>query len=253
VRVVSRVGGFAFIVVSSASSTFGIEKPETSHLTFVSEYVRELAAIENIRASAEQELQEGVDTNKRLRNGIYASTRIQLELRVQVTTLKHMHLNPPFDLLITGLTVFYEQKIELYQKMIDIATAFLAEPEPGVNYGKLAAMMPEIRAMLDSIDQGVFEATPTIFHSLIDMNRTDSKGHCNRLVITNAERAELIENLTDNFGQKLDQKDKTYYVSSASALKMLLLMDFKCSDDPLEDRDTVKPITGNSGPKATTH
>ena len=47
------------LVVAAGASVFGAETPETSHLAFVTEYVRELAAVEDIRAAAEQELKQG--------------------------------------------------------------------------------------------------------------------------------------------------------------------------------------------------
>ena len=53
-----------------------------------------------------------------------------------------------------------------------------------------------------------------------------------RLIITKAERAKLLSDLTGDFGSKLDQKDQNFTVSAASVLKAYLLKDFKCSDDP---------------------
>lgn len=225
---------FAFILAAGAAATFEAEKPETSHLAFVTQYVRELAAIENIRSSAEQELKEGQGTpGEVFSNGIHASTLIQLELRFQINTLKGMHLNQPFDQLIPNLTVFYERKIALHQRLIDIGSAFLAGPKPGVDYGKLAAEMPKIRAELEYIDHSQFDSTPLIFATLIDQ-KPDSKNHVSHLIITKAERAKLIDDLTGDFGAKLDQKDQNFTVSAASVLKVYFLKDYKCSDDPWE-------------------
>jgi hypothetical protein len=47
------------VLVAAGASVFGAETPETPHLAFVTEYVRELAAVEDIRAAAEQELNQG--------------------------------------------------------------------------------------------------------------------------------------------------------------------------------------------------
>jgi len=44
--------------------------------------------------------------------------------------------------LIEGIAGFYEQKIELWQRMADLGTAFMGGPKPGVDYDKLAAEMP---------------------------------------------------------------------------------------------------------------
>jgi hypothetical protein len=224
---------FAVAFATGAASTFGAEKPETSHLAFVTEYVRELAAVENIRASAEQELKKAKESEK-LSNAIYTSTRIQLELRAQIEMLKGMRLDPPFETLIPDLVGFYERKITLHQKLIDICSAFLEGPKPGVDYGKLAAELPKIRAELDDLDHTLFEVTSMIFSTLINLKKADSKNHASHLIITKAERKKLIDDLTTKFGSKLDQKDQTPTVSTASVLKAYLLKDYKCSDDPWE-------------------
>jgi hypothetical protein len=45
----------------------------------------------------------------------------------------------------------------------------LSPPKPGVDYSKLAAEMPEIRGQLDFIDHALFEASPGVFATLIDL------------------------------------------------------------------------------------
>src|SRR6266850_4659933 len=83
------------------------EKPETPHLEFVTEYIRELAAIENIRESGEQELKE--DPNSAFSNMIHSSTLFQLELASQIKMLRGMRLKAPHDQLIPNITAFYER------------------------------------------------------------------------------------------------------------------------------------------------
>jgi hypothetical protein len=189
---------FVLVLVAGASPTFGAEEPETPHLAFVTEYVRELSAIETIRASAEQALKQGAK-DEVFSNAVYTSTRMQLELRAQINMLKGMRLNPPFEKLITNLTVFYAHKIELYQRLSEIGSAFIGGPTPGVDYGKLAAEVPQVRAALDDIDHSLFEAAPLIFATLIDQ-KADSKNHVSHLIITKAERAKLLSDITTDFG-----------------------------------------------------
>ena len=212
--------------------TFAADKPETSHLAFVNEYVRELAAIEDIRAAGEQRLKEGAKGDN-FSNLIYTGTRIQLELRAQIATLKGMRLNSPNEQLIPDLVAFYEQKLAVYQKLIDIASAFIGSPKPGVDYDKLAAEMPKTRAALDYVDDSVLQITPLVFATLIDM-KPDSKNHASHLTITKAERAKLLTDITSGFGSQLDQKNQNYTVSAAKVLRGLLLKDFKSSDEPWE-------------------
>jgi hypothetical protein len=227
-----RIVFLLVLVAGGPPPTFGAEKPETPHFVFVTEYVRELSAIETIRASAEQALKQGAE-DEVFSNVVYTSTRVQLELRAQIKMLKGMRLNPPFEEIITDLTAFYAHKIELYRRLSEIGSTFIAGPKPGVDYGKLAAEMPPVRAALDDVDHSLFEASPLIFATLID-GKADSKDHVSHLIITKAERAKLLSDITTEFGSKLDQKDQSFTVSAASVLKAYLLKDFKSSDDPWE-------------------
>jgi len=219
----------AVAFATSAASILAADKPETPHLAFVTEYIRELAAIENIRASAEQEPKPDAV----LSNAIYTSTRLQLELRSQIKMLQGLRLNSPFDTLIPNLAGFYTHKIALHQRLIDISSAFMEGPNPGVDYGKLGTEIPKIRAELNDLDHTLFQAASLVCATLIDM-KPDSKNHASHLIITKAEREGLVSSLTTNFGSKLDQKDQNYTVASASLLKGFLLKDYKCSDEPWE-------------------
>ena len=101
--------------------------------------------------------------------------------------------------------------------MIDIASSFLVDPKPNVDYGKMAADMRKIRALLDQMDHGLFEATPLIFSTLIDQ-RPDPANHLSHLVIARVERDNLVNELTADFGSEMEQRDQNYIVSSASVL-----------------------------------
>jgi hypothetical protein len=207
-------------------------KPETPHLEFVTEYIRELAAIERIRAAGEDENnQDKKDDKLPFASAVHTSTLFELELGSQVKMLNGMRLHAPFHELIPNITAFYERKIVLWRRLHEISSAFIGGPRDGVDYGKLAAEMPQIRGELDFIDQSLFEVTPAVFATLIDM-KEDSKGHASHLIITKEEKARLISKLDDSFGAKLDQKDQNHTVSSASVLKAYLNKDFKCSDEP---------------------
>jgi hypothetical protein len=221
------------LVFATVPPAFGVDKtpPETAHLAFVTEFIRELAAIADIHAAAEREHKQSSQDDV-FSNAIHFSTAMQLELGSQVRMLQSMHLtSPPFETLIPHLTAFDEHKIKLHQRLIEIYSDFVGGPKPGVDYSKLAAEMPKVRAELEYVDHAIFEATPLVFMTLIDM-KPDSKNHVNHLIITKAERAKLLESLTDRFGSKLDQKDQNFIVSGASVLKAYLLKDFKSSDEP---------------------
>jgi hypothetical protein len=209
-------------------------KPETPHLAFVTEYIRELAEEERLRAAGEAENNQDKKDGKLPFSGtIHTCTLFELELGSQVNMLKSMRLNKPFDFLIPTITEFYERKIELWRRMREISSAFIGGPKDGVDYGKLGAEMPEIRGKLEFIDQALFEATPSVFATLID-KKEDSKGHASHLIITKEEKAGLISKLEDSFGAQLDQKNPNHTVGAASVLRDYLKKDFKCADEPWE-------------------
>jgi hypothetical protein len=214
---------------ATKSATSPKNKPETPHLEFVTEYIRELAATQEVRDSAENDLKQ--DPQAVFSNCIHSSTLMQLELESQVNQLKRMRLDDPFSDLIPNIIQFYQDKIELWRQMVDICSDFIGGPKPNVDYDKLAAEMPKTRAKLDFIDKALFDATPAIFMTLID-SKPDSKGHASHLLITKAEREDLIKKINTDFGSKLDEKGANYTVSSAWVLKEGLKKDFKSSDDP---------------------
>jgi hypothetical protein len=205
---------------------------ETSHLVFVSEYVRELGANESMREQSEKEVTAEPNGPTRFAAVIRSSTRITMELSSQISILKKMSLNDPFAELPTNIISFYDYKVKVHNQMIEMATAFISGPKPGVDYDAMAADAPKLTAMIEYIDRSLFQATPLIFAMLIDQ-QPDKNGHLSRLVITKAERNDLVRRLQTSFGKKLDQKDQNYTVSSASVLRdYLAKKGYKCSDEP---------------------
>lgn len=223
--------GIIVLSIVAIGVTCQARAEENAPLAFKTEYIRELSANENARANAEQEVKEGVTTRDQTASAIHSSTLIQLELRSQIQMLRDTQLTSPFDTLVPNITEFYEEKIALHQKMIDISREFLVGPKPNVDYLVLLQKCRQFRASLDYIDKTLFESTTMIFAILIDQ-RPHSNNHLNHLVITKAEREKLVHDLTVAFGEKLEQKNQNYIVSSASVLKAYLLKDYKCADDP---------------------
>jgi hypothetical protein len=219
----------ALALVLNSKPAWSQKHPETPHLVFVTEFIRELSAVENIREKGEKENIENPDTP--FPNMIHTSTLFQLELGSESRMLKGMHLSGPFDEIVQSIAGFYDEKVKLWMRYSQIAKTFVAGPVDGVDYQKLAAELPELRGRLEYLDQSIFQATPAVFASLIN-EKEDSHGHASHLIITNAERTALIDRLNTSFGTKLDQKIQNYTVSSASVLRDYLKKDFKCSDDP---------------------
>jgi hypothetical protein len=197
------VVAFMFLLPAVASAS------ETSHLVFVTEYVRELEINEEMRELGENELRE--KNANEFAVMIRHSTRIIFELTAQAKIIKEMTLNQPFDKLPQSIAEFYEGKIQVHRKFIQIASAMIAGPKQGVDYGALAADAPKLTAALEYIDRSLFQATPLIFATLI-AEKPDKEGHMSRLRITREERDKLVRSLQISFGDKMDaQGSKLHY------------------------------------------
>jgi hypothetical protein len=196
---------------------------------FVAEYVRELAAIEDIRATAEKELANKQDNV--LAGCIRSSTRFQLELQSSITIMKALRLDAPANDLIANISSFYETKIGLYQQLGATCGALIAGPKPGVDYGQLAADAPKINAQLEYADHALFNAIPLVFATLID-RKPDAENHLSGIVFTRAQKDTLVRELNSRFGRKMDAQDQNWAVSAASVLKSYLTTKgYKCTDE----------------------
>jgi hypothetical protein len=208
-------------------------KPETSHLSFVQEYIREMTTDEDLKVSLQKELDEAKTPNEKISTGVYASKSIELELQSQIAMLKSMRLDPPFETLIPNLVGFYQHEIELHQSLLEIGKKFLMGPKPGADYQALGAKMPELRAELEATQKGVFEVTPVVFMTLLDM-KPDSQNHVSHLIITKQERADLQSDLDIILKGQPEHGDHDYYISSAMVLRDAFLKGYKCADEPWE-------------------
>lgn len=206
-------------------------KPETPHLRFVKEYVRELISDEDLKTNGQKELSAAKTTEEQISTGIYFSKSVQLDLRSQIRMLKDMRLAKPFETLIPDLIAFYQHEVELHQSLIDINTKFIGGPRSGVDYQALAAKLPQIRAELEASQKAVFEATPLIFMALVDQ-KPDSQNHVSHLLITKAEKTDLQGQLDIMLKDEPDKGDHDYYISAAMVLRGGLQKGYKCADEP---------------------
>lgn len=220
------------VLVSVNGLSSDLQQDAMPPLQFVTEYARELVSLEDVRARGEAELNDSTDSIGKLASGIHFSTLMQLELRAQVQMLKSMRLTEKFASVVPSIITCDEQKVDLYQKIIDLVTEILGDPKPGIDYGKIVAEMPKLRAEIEDIDHTIFaDITPMVCMNLLDM-RPDSKNHISHLVITRAEKAELIRRLLSGFGSGFDkdQKRKNFTVSAGLVMKGFL-EGHRCSDD----------------------
>jgi hypothetical protein len=207
------------------------ENSETPYLKFVKLYVEQLEAVEDIRDTAAKEIKTDPDT-QRLADCVHTMTKYQLELSTQISAMQQAHLSKPFDWLPGSLAEYNKKKLYLYEQYGDACTALLEAPKPNVDYGKLAAELPKIDAQVEFIDKGIFKLAPAVFASLIQ-KKDNSHGGADHLIITKAERDDLVHQIKLAFGDKLNQHDQNWIVSAASVLKFYLeKKGYKGSDEP---------------------
>jgi hypothetical protein len=207
------------------------DSPETPHLAFVKLYIEQLEAIEDIRDAAAKELKTVPDT-QRVADCVHTMTQYQLELSTQISAMQDVRLNKLLDWLPGSLVDYNKQKLDLYKQYGDGCATMLAGPKPGVDYGKITASLPTIRAQVEFIDKGIFKTAPAVFGSLIEM-KGNSHGGADHLIITKAERDDLVHQIKLAFGDKLNQHDQNWIVSAASVLDFYLeKKGYKSSDEP---------------------
>ena len=214
---------------------------ETSPVEFTREYARELGVMERLRVSAESEAKQKEEdsfarTINQLTMMIHYSTSMQIELGGNIAVLKGMELDGRFASVARDLVASYQEEIELLDRWREISKAMISAqvggPKPDHDYGAMVAEVPQLRASLESLDKQFVALSGLVFAALLDM-RPDKEGHVSHLIITRDERAELLRQLTSDFGSKLDQKKGNSSVTDAAGLLSdLLKKDFKCSDEP---------------------
>lgn len=207
---------------------------DTPHYDVLTEFVRELIETKNNEDIANKEfatIPQG-NTQETMMSIIRNGTRARLKLSETISRLKQIHLDKPFDTLIPTLTEFYTQKLNLYNDMVATAKTFAAGPQPGVDYGKLAAHMPEITASVEYVNESIFRTTPLVF-MLVISDKPDSQNHLSHLAITRKQGLETLATLQHEFGTSMDAKEQSWTISSASVLRTYLRdKGYKFSDDP---------------------
>jgi len=227
-----RIAIFSIIVLLTIPCMCYAE--DTPHYSVLSEFVRELVETKNNEVIAKSEfasIPQG-NTQETMMSIIRNGTRVKLKLSETINRLKQIHLDKPYDTLIPSLTEFYTQKLNLYEDMVTTAKTFAAGPQPSVDYGKLAAHMPEITASVDYVDESIFKVTPMVF-MLVISDKPDSQNHLSHLAITHKEDVDTLATLQRGFGASMDAKEQSWTVSSASVLRTYLRdKGYKFSDDP---------------------
>lgn len=208
---------------------------QTTPFEFFGTYVSQLATFEQLRAGAEQEVQEAAGDSAKVSFGcVHSGTRFDLELRSAALMMDGMHLTgqfagQKFDSLPHQIAEIYRLRRALMGQMTAICSAFAEGPKPGVDYKGLAAQMPKLRANLEDLDNTLAVSGALAFMTLVS-DKPDSQGHTNHLVISCAQKQELLTQLKDEFGSKLDQKGVPPGVEQAQLFRKNLT-EYKCAEE----------------------
>jgi hypothetical protein len=199
---------------------------------FVSDYIRALSDVENIRADAERDLKTAKTPMKQFSSCVH-TTQLQMHAMADAANLAATYKLAGASKDTPSLLVkYYAAKGEMFNSLSDMCQTMLQGPRPGVDYGKVAVGMPKLRADMEHTDKMLLLLTVEVFSTLISPT-PDKQGHMSRLVVTKAERDDLVHQINVSF-KGLDAKDANYSVSSASLLRdYLSRKGYHCADDPV--------------------
>ena len=219
---------FAIIFAACITPCVVVAAEELSQFAFAKEYIQELGELESLRESGEIAVKApGANPFSEF---IYYSTRVQFALKKDISRLENLRLAAPVADAPNMIASFHKQKLEVHERMVEIETQLMGGPKSDVDYGKLGAELPKLRASLDNIDESFMNLSNLVFIALID-TKPDKAGHMSKLVISSIQRQELIRQIRANFGKKLDLKIQPYLTSAASVLLGNLQKDYTCSDE----------------------
>jgi hypothetical protein len=200
-------------------------------ISLAQELIRELVTLDAIQQQAIKDLAENPSNMGQLATGIRNSTRVSYEINSSLGLLESLSLGGQGETFKDALLQLQQQRIAVHQEMLQIAKKMMAGPEPGVNYGALAARMPELTATLEHIDKTTFNVAKGVFMLLIDNSRTDSRGNLAYLIVPTNKRQEMKREIQAAFGSRLNDKNANYIVLSAWVLDYGLSKDLKSSDE----------------------
>lgn len=195
------------------------------------EYIQYLAKMHDQQRAAQTELARATDATSKLMTSVRISTRAKLEHRASIASLNQLSVGDDAATFVGYFTSFQQQKIDLHDTMIEIASRMLGGPKPDIDLGKLMAAAAETSATMDNVDQQIFKLANAFFAVMIDQ-RPGKEGRVSRLKITRSQRVELLRLIESRFGASLNAKEQNWIVSGAWLMRANLQKSFKASDDP---------------------
>lgn len=216
----------------AAAAVAATARAETSPFQLVQTFIRHIGAFEEDRTQAMKDMAaDKTDFASCVRN----NTTFQMDLRSAISFYRSARLSKnnlvaDFPPMVADVL---EQKIKIIDNLTRACQSFMV-PDPKVDYNELARNAPKLTAMSEYTDKTLFPASAGIFASLISQ-RPDSKNHLSHLVITRAQRDELLSDLTSHFGEKLTMAGgQIPYLIAIAQLYRDKLNEYKCADEPWE-------------------
>jgi hypothetical protein len=214
-----------------ASVAFGFsDAADLTNYAAAVEYINCLAKMHDLQRSAQAEITRATDSTSKLMTSVRISTRAKLELRAMIATLNQLSVGDDAATFVQYFADFQQQKIELYDTMIEIASKMLGGPRPDIDLGKLMAASAETSATMENVDQQIFKLANAFFAVMIDV-RPGKDGRANRLKIKRTQRADLLRLIESRFGSSLNAKEQNWIVSGAWLMRTNLQKNFKASDE----------------------
>lgn len=218
---------FSLLLWAPAQAQTGTQ-PE---IQFVSDYIRALGEIEHVRAEGEGELKTATSPNEQFSSCVHTA-QLQMHAAADAANLAATYkLTGDSKETPSLLVKYYATKGEMFNSLSSICQTMLQGPKPGVDYGKLMADMPKLRADMEYADKNLLPMSVLVFSALISAT-PDKQGHMSRLIVTKKERDDLVRQINLNF-TGLDAKEANYTVSAVAILRdYLVRKGYTCTDDP---------------------
>jgi len=206
---------------------------KTARIALVQEFVRELEVLYRLQETAKKEFTEDSSTSGKLMTSIRVGTRTLFEMNESINRLNMIKVDGRWAEFKDLLKRLHQQRMVLVEEMNQIGKTFMAGPEPGVNYGKLTARMPEITAAVEEIDKSIFDMAKVMFFALVDDARVGTDGNLYHLILTKKERTSMVQLIDKIFGPTtLEDQNSTRIVAAAWVIKYgLTRPHYKAADE----------------------
>ena len=204
---------------------------DTRPIVFITELVRDLGAVSEIRDRAGDDIEKDQgDPFSMMQDCIKNSTSLILERRFQIEQLQQLKLSDPFSFLVPAIVSSWSESLSLDERMVDLCKTIFKGSDAIKDIQFAAGEIPEIAAKMDYLDKAFFDSAMRGAILTLVSQTPDSQGHMSLLVISKAEKNDLIREIELTFGNKLKVKNPKYLVASIVMLRHFLDNGHKTTD-----------------------